>query len=282
MTQMTHPTALYVGIDVSQNTLTIALYPTDRAADDRQHQPTPTRPLLQHLAHTAHPAPAVRQAQAATKKRSPQRLQQAGLPVRGRCLPSVPATSRTSPARRPQDRPRQHARDVGVLCLLLPRASPLRRVFATVPGRELKALWSASRTPSLRATQPWSAKRSVWHPPSRDLTAVRASLAANACRPQRRDCPDVRRGLPSCNARRTRRSAQGKAASVARRAEWASGAWWRIGLVAELPDLASGVSTEAIAALGGGWRAVRCESGDWVASGACACGVRRRRVRRLL
>jgi len=29
MTQMAHTTALYVGIDVSQNTRTIAIYPTD-------------------------------------------------------------------------------------------------------------------------------------------------------------------------------------------------------------------------------------------------------------
>jgi transposase len=49
MTQMTHTTALYVGIDVSQKTLTIALYPTDEVwtiDNTSQHHTA----LVQHLA----------------------------------------------------------------------------------------------------------------------------------------------------------------------------------------------------------------------------------------
>ena len=50
MTQRTHTIARYVGIDGSQNTLTIALYPTDEVwtiDNTSQHHTT----LVQRLAH---------------------------------------------------------------------------------------------------------------------------------------------------------------------------------------------------------------------------------------
>jgi hypothetical protein len=60
MTQTTQTTALYVGIDGSQKTLTIAPYPTDAVwtlANDPHHH----RALVQHLAQLSAPRVLLRQ-----------------------------------------------------------------------------------------------------------------------------------------------------------------------------------------------------------------------------
>jgi transposase len=79
MTHTTQTTALYVGIDVSQNTLTVALYPTDEVWT-LVNDPHSHTALVQHLAQL--PVQRVLlESSGGYEKAVVSALQQAGLPV---------------------------------------------------------------------------------------------------------------------------------------------------------------------------------------------------------
>ena len=263
MTQTTQTTALYVGIDVSQKTLTIATYPTDEVwtiANAPQHHSA----LIQHLAQL----PVQRgllESSGGYEKPVVSALQQAGIPVV--VVPAQRARYFAKSMRGDLKTDRADARMLAYFacCYAVQPTVPHSPVQA-----ELKELWA--RREQLVQELEREKKRLQTVP----FAAVRASLEQMIA--------VLQDAIAQIEAR-----VEELIASYADLSQKAAllqtvvgvGRVVAHGLVAELPELGC-VSHRAIAALVG-LAPVRCESGEWVGRargvgvvvGCVGCCIRR-------
>ncbi|PMB20391.1 IS110 family transposase [Fischerella thermalis] len=260
MTHTTQTTARYVGIDVSQKTLTIAIYPTDEVwtiDNTREHHTA----LVQHLAHL--PIQRVLlESSGGYEKAVVSALQQAGLPVV--VVPAQRARYFAKSMRGDLKTDRADARMLAYFacCYPVQPVAPCSPVQA-----ELKELWARREQLVQQVEREKKRLQTV------QSEAVRASLA--------RMLAVLKDEIAQIEARVEELIASDAAlAQKAALLQTAVGVGRVVayGLVAELPELGQ-VSHRAIAALAG-LAPVRCESGDWVGRARVRGG--RPRVRRLL
>lgn len=260
MTHTAQTTALYVGIDVSQKTLTIALYPTDEVwtiDNTSQHHTA----LVQHLAQL--PIQRVLlESSGGYEKAVVSALQQAGLPVV--VVPAQRARYFAKSMRGDLKTDRADARMLAYFacCYPVQPVAPCSPVQA-----ELKELWARRE----QLVQQVEREKKRLHTVQSE--AVRASLE--------RMLAVLKDEIAQIEARVAELIASDAAlAQKAALLQTAVGVGRVVayGLVAELPELGQ-VSHRAIAALAG-LAPVRCESGDWVGRARVRGG--RPRVRRLL
>jgi transposase len=259
-TQTTQTTALYVGIDVSQKTLTIATYPTDEVwtlANDPHHHSA----LVLHLAQLSVQR-VLLESSGGYENPVVYTLQQAGIPVG--VVPAQRARSFAKSMRGALKTDRADAR-------MLAYFACCYHAHPTVPHSpvqaELKALW-ACREPLVQELER-ERKRLQTVP----FAAVRASLEQMIA--------VLQEAIAQLEARVEELIASDAALSQKAALLQTVVGVGRVvasGLVAELPEL-GGVSHGALAALVG-LAPVRCESGEWVGRARVRGG--RCWVRRLL
>jgi len=260
MTHTTQTTALYVGIDVSQNTLTVAIYPTDEVWT-LVNDPHSHTALVQHLAQL--PVQRVLlESSGGYEKAVVSALQQAGLPVV--VVPAQRARYFAKSMRGDLKTDRADARMLAYFacCYPVQPVAPCSPVQA-----ELKALWAR------REQLVQQVEREKKRLQTGMSEAVRASLE--------RMIAVLKEEIAQIEARVAELIASD--ADLSQKAALLQtavgvGRVVAYGLVAELPELGQ-VSHRAIAALAG-LAPVRCESGAWVGRARVRGG--RPRVRRLL
>jgi transposase len=260
MTHTTQTTALYVGIDVSQNTLTVAIYPTDEVWT-LVNDPHSHTALVQHLAQL--PVQRVLlESSGGYEKAVVSALQQAGLPVV--VVPAQRARYFAKSMRGDLKTDRADARMLAYFacCYPVQPVAPWSPVQA-----ELKELWAR------REQLVQELEREKKRLQTGMSEAVRASLE--------RMIAVLKEEIAQIEARVAELIASD--ADLSQKAALLQtavgvGRVVAYGLVAELPELGQ-VSQRAIAALAG-LAPVRCESGAWVGRARVRGG--RPRVRRLL
>ena len=260
MTHTTQTTALYVGIDVSQNTLTVAIYPTDEVWT-LVNDPHSHTALVQHLAQL--PVQRVLlESSGGYEKAVVSALQQAGLPVV--VVPAQRARYFAKSMRGDLKTDRADARMLAYFacCYPVQPVAPCSPVQA-----ELKALWAR------REQLVQQVEREKKRLQTGMSEAVRASLE--------RMIAVLKEEIAQIEARVAELIASD--ADLSQKAALLQtavgvGRVVAYGLVAELPELGQ-VSHRAIAALAG-LAPVRCERGAWVGRARVRGG--RPRVRRLL
>ena len=260
MTHTTQTTALYVGIDVSQNTLTVAIYPTDEVWT-LVNDPHSHTALVQHLAQL--PVQRVLlESSGGYEKAVVSALQQAGLPVV--VVPAQRARYFAKSMRGDLKTDRADARMLAYFACCY----PVQPVAPCSPGQaELKELWAR------REQLVQQVEREKKRLQTGMSEAVRASLE--------RMIAVLKEEIAQIEARVAELIASD--ADLSQKAALLQtavgvGRVVAYGLVAELPELGQ-VSHRAIAALAG-LAPVRCESGAWVGRARVRGG--RPRVRRLL
>jgi transposase len=260
MTHTTQTTALYVGIDVSQNTLTVAIYPTDEVWT-LVNDPHSHTALVQHLAQL--PVQRVLlESSGGYEKAVVSALQQAGLPVV--VVPAQRARYFAKSMRGDLKTDRADARMLAYFACCY----PVQPVAPCAPVQaELKELWAR------REQLVQELEREKKRLQTGMSEAVRASLE--------RMIAVLKDEIAQIEARVEALMASDAAlAQKAALLQTAVGVGRVVayGLVAELSELGQ-VSHRAIAALAG-LAPVRCESGAWVGRARVRGG--RPRVRRLL
>jgi transposase len=260
MTHTTHTTALYVGIDVSKETLAVATYP-DNTVQVITNDHDPCEALANELA--AQPVALVLlEASGGFEKTVVQALQRAGVPVA--IVPTQRARSFAKSLRGNLKTDRVDAQMLARFASCYPMPDTPETPAVQV---QLKELW-ARREQLVQMLE--SEKKRVQvatHP------LVRASLERTMAQLEA-ECAEIEAALAALVASDEALAQQAALLQTVMGVGWAVAS----GVLAELPELGQ-VSPKVIAALAG-LAPVRRESGRW--RGYARIGGGRRRVRRLL